>query len=94
MGFWKPELHTAGFLYLILLVLPYSFRRQLVAHGESVAKLLAAQEISTILLVPLGKFFQDSLSDVMVVYFCTTFVGTYLGLSFWLFSDPEVEWER
>ena len=94
MGFWKPELHAAGFLYLTLLVLPYSFRQQLVARGESVAKLLAAQEISTILLVPLGKFFQDSISDVMIVYFCTIFVGTYLGLSFWLFSDPEVEWDR
>lgn len=90
IGFAKPEFYTAGVAFLGMFLLPRLFRKGLVEHCNSVLRSLGYFGWGLFLLGLGGDYLREQVDNKVLVHVLCAVIGLYLGLYFWLMSDPEL----
>lgn len=90
IGFAKPEFYSAGVTFLTLFLLPRLFRTAIVDSCNAVLQKLGYFGWGIFALALGGDYLRQLLDDKALVHLLCAIIGAYLGLYFWLMSDPEI----
>lgn len=91
IGFGNGESASAGILFVVGLLAPRLLRKVMISHLSTSFAILRYFGMAIFGLVLIGQSFKESLPEVALIHGLCGTIGLYLGLYFWLLSDPEVE---
>lgn len=91
IGFGKREFYSVGFVFLGGFLTPRLLRNLLVSHLKTSFAVLRYFGMAIFALAAVAQSFRESLPEVALIHGVSGVIGLYLGLYFWLLSDPEVK---